>query len=86
MIQSTGIVTASTPNMSFNLHIKVKMEPTEEMMTRYYIIEFHWKIKIENETVIEQSGVIDKPLSHLSRLFMYKILQKQLLKETILFS
>ena len=33
-----------------------------------------------------QSAVIDKPLSHLSRLFMYKILQKQLLKETILFS
>ena len=41
MIQSAGIVTASTPNMSFNLHIKVKMEPTEEMITKYYIIEFH---------------------------------------------
>ena len=55
MIQSAGVVTASTPNMSFNLHIKVKMEPTEEMITKYYIIEFHWKIKIENKTVTEQT-------------------------------
>ena len=35
---------ASTHNMPFNLNMKVKMEPIEEIIIKYYIIEFHQKM------------------------------------------
>ena len=35
---------AYSPNMPFNLNIKVKMEPIEEIIIKYYIIEFHQKM------------------------------------------
>ena len=56
---------ASAPNMPFNLNIKVKMDPIEEIIIKYYIIEFHqkmdwYRLKIKqllnNEQFIDHGG------------------------------
>ena len=47
---------ASTPNMPFNLNLKLKMEPIKEIIIKYYRIPSkNGLLKVENKTVIEQT-------------------------------